>query len=40
VSVRDEGLDEASQWIAKHRAEWAESFGFLDQHLRSKKGQK
>jgi DNA-binding transcriptional ArsR family regulator len=37
VSVRDEGLDEASQWIAKHRAEWAERFGFLDQHLRAKK---
>jgi DNA-binding transcriptional ArsR family regulator len=29
-----------AQWIAKHRAEWAERFGFLDQHLRSKKGQK
>jgi DNA-binding transcriptional ArsR family regulator len=37
VSVRDEGLNEASQWIAKHRAEWAERFGFLDQHLRAKK---
>ena len=40
VSVRDEGLDEVSRWIEKNRAEWAERFGFLDQHLRNKRAAK
>jgi DNA-binding transcriptional ArsR family regulator len=39
VSVRDDGLDEVSRWIAKHRAEWAERFGFLDQHLHTKRAK-
>jgi len=37
VSVREDGLDEVAQWIAKHRAEWTERFGFLEQHLRTKR---
>lgn len=37
VRVRDEGLDEVSRWIAKHRAEWAERFELLDRHLRDKR---
>ena len=40
VSVRDDGLDDVSQWIAKHRAEWAERFGFLEEHLRNKRANR
>lgn len=35
--VREEGLDEASEWIAKHQAEWSERFDLLEEHLRRRR---
>lgn len=40
VSVTDAGLDDVAQWIAKHRAEWTDRLGFLEQHLRTKRATK
>ncbi len=37
-SVREEGLDEATEWLARQRAEWAERFDLLAERLREKKG--
>ncbi len=36
VTVRDDGLDEVSDWIAGQRAEWTERFDLLEEHLRAK----
>jgi DNA-binding transcriptional ArsR family regulator len=35
--VRESGLDEASDWIERNRAEWTERFDLLEQRLREKK---
>ena len=35
--IREAGLDEASEWIAKHRADWTERFDLLEQHIRNKR---
>lgn len=32
--VREAGLDEVSEWIAKHKREWSERFDFLEEHIR------
>jgi DNA-binding transcriptional ArsR family regulator len=39
VSVREKGLDDASDWIAKHRADWSERFDFLEERIRAKREQ-
>ncbi|MCC2307551.1 ArsR/SmtB family transcription factor [Cellulomonas chengniuliangii] len=36
-AAREEGLDDASAWIARHRADWTERFDILEQHLRSRR---
>lgn len=35
--VRQTGLDEASEWIARHKEEWSERFDFLEEHLRHRR---
>lgn len=35
--VRQTGLDEASEWIAKHKQEWSERFDFLEEHIRRRR---
>lgn len=35
--VRETGLDEASEWIAKHKQEWSERFDFLEEHIRRRR---
>jgi DNA-binding transcriptional ArsR family regulator len=32
--LRPEGMNEASEWIAKHSAAWEQRFDLLDHHLR------
>lgn len=39
VSVREKGLDEVSDWIARHRADWTERFDFLEDRIRAKRAQ-
>jgi DNA-binding transcriptional ArsR family regulator len=34
---REEGLDEASEWIAEQKADWSERFDLLDEHLRRRR---
>ncbi|MDM8084530.1 metalloregulator ArsR/SmtB family transcription factor [Cellulomonas cellasea] len=36
-AVREEGLDDASQWIARQRADWTARFDTLEEHLRSRR---
>ncbi|WP_234346624.1 ArsR/SmtB family transcription factor [Cellulomonas timonensis] len=36
-TVREEGLDDASEWIARRRADWTERFDTLEEHLRSRR---
>jgi DNA-binding transcriptional ArsR family regulator len=36
-SIREKGLDEALDWVATHRADWAERLDFLDDHLKNKR---
>lgn len=38
--LEDDGLDDASTWIAEQKAEWAERFDLLEQHLRDKKAHR
>src|SRR6187402_1016312 len=33
VSVREKGLDDVSEWIAKHRADWNERFDLLEERI-------
>ena len=35
LTLRSEPLDEASQWVDKHRREWNERFDALEVHLKS-----
>lgn len=35
--VREKGLDDASEWIAKHKADWSERFDLLEEHLRHRR---
>ncbi|WP_136707618.1 metalloregulator ArsR/SmtB family transcription factor [Agromyces sp. H66] len=36
-TLRTEPLDEASEWVERHRGEWNERFDLLDEHLRRMK---
>ena len=36
-SIREKGLDDASEWIAKNRAEWTERFDFLEERISKKR---
>ncbi|WP_350348574.1 metalloregulator ArsR/SmtB family transcription factor [Agromyces sp. G08B096] len=38
-TLRTEPLDEASEWVERHRGEWNERFDLLDEHLRRLKGE-
>ena len=38
-TLRTEPLDEASEWVERHRGEWNERFDLLDQQLRRMKGE-
>ena len=38
-SIRETGLDEATDWIAQHRADWTERFDLLEKQLREKREQ-
>lgn len=38
-TLRTEPLDEASDWVERHRGEWNERFDLLDQQLRRMKGE-
>lgn len=35
--VRETGLDEVSEWIAKHKQEWSERFDLLEEHIRRRR---
>lgn len=35
--VSANGLDGASEWIAKHKAEWSERFDLLEEHIRRRR---
>jgi DNA-binding transcriptional ArsR family regulator len=35
--IRESGLDDASEWIARHRADWNERFDLLEERLRSRR---
>ncbi|GAA4379940.1 ArsR/SmtB family transcription factor [Agromyces bauzanensis] len=37
-TLRTEPLDEASEWVERHRGEWNERFDLLDEHLCRMKG--
>lgn len=37
-TLRTEPLDEASEWVERHRGEWNDRFDLLDEHLRRLKG--
>ncbi|GLU88397.1 MULTISPECIES: metalloregulator ArsR/SmtB family transcription factor [Agromyces] len=37
-TLRTEPLDEASEWVERHRGEWNERFDLLDEQLRRLKG--
>lgn len=36
-SIRETGLDEVSDWIAKHRQEWTERFDLLEERIAQKR---
>lgn len=36
-SIRETGLDEVSEWIARHRAEWSERFDLLEERIAAKR---
>lgn len=36
-SLSEDGLDDAAEWIARHRADWTERFDLLDERIRSKR---
>jgi len=36
-SIREEGLDEVSEWITRHRAEWNERFDLLEARLATRR---
>lgn len=38
-TLRTEPLDEASEWVERHRGEWNERFDLLDRQLRRMKGE-
>ena len=38
-TLRTEPLDEASDWVERHRGEWNERFDLLDRQLRRMKGE-
>lgn len=38
-SIREEGLDDASAWIAERKAEWNERFDLLEERIREKRRQ-
>jgi len=40
VTVREKGLDEASEWIAKHKADWNDRFDFLEERIRAKRAER
>lgn len=35
--IRERGLDDVSDWIARHRADWTERFDFLEERIREKR---
>lgn len=37
-TLRTEPLDEASEWVERHRGEWNDRFDLLDEHLRRLRG--
>lgn len=37
--IRERGLDDASEWIAKHRAEWSERFDLLEERIRQRRDE-
>lgn len=37
--VRENGLEDASQWIARHSADWNERFDLLEERIRRKKDE-
>lgn len=39
-SIRETGLDDASGWIAQHRADWTERFDFMEEHIQKKREQR
>jgi DNA-binding transcriptional ArsR family regulator len=39
-SIREKGLDEASEWMAKHRAEWNERLDFLEERIHAKRKER
>ncbi len=38
-SLREEGLDGASAWLARQRADWSERFDLLEDRIREKRAQ-
>ncbi|MGR0318802.1 ArsR/SmtB family transcription factor [Agromyces sp. ZXT2-3] len=38
-TLRTEPLDEASDWVERHRGEWNDRFDLLDEQLRRMKGE-
>ena len=36
-TVTEHGLDDAAEWIARHRVEWNERFDLLDERLAAKR---
>ncbi|MGK3954350.1 ArsR/SmtB family transcription factor [Microbacterium sp. I2] len=40
VTLKDDGLDDASEWIAKQRAHWTENFDLLEERLRERRTTK
>ncbi|MET4781031.1 metalloregulator ArsR/SmtB family transcription factor [Glaciihabitans sp. UYNi722] len=39
-SVREGGLDDAAEWVAKQRAEWSQRLDFLEEHIRAKRKER
>lgn len=37
--VAERGLDDASQWIARHRDEWTERFDLLEERIRARRDE-
>ena len=35
--IREAGLNEVSEWIAKHRADWTERFDFMEERIQQKR---
>lgn len=38
--LRERGFDDASEWIARHRADWSERFDLLEERIRNKGSEK